>query len=56
MRLKVPRPAHDKGDITEQEQWKKKLNQKVQEVGQKYPEVAVEVWAMDEHRLGLKPI
>ena len=56
MGLKVPRPAHDKGDITEQEQWKKKLNQKVQEVGQKYPGAAVEVWAMDEHPLGLKPI
>ncbi|RQH35589.1 IS630 family transposase [Okeania hirsuta] len=56
MRLKVPRPAHDKGEITEQEQWKKKLNQKVQEVGQKHPEATVEVWAMDEHRLGLKPI
>ncbi len=56
MRLKVPRPAHEKGDTTELEQWKKKLRQKVQEVGQKYPGATVEVWAMDEHRLGLKPI
>jgi hypothetical protein len=27
----------------------KKLNQKVQEIGQKYPETTIEVWAMDEH-------
>ncbi|MEB3339583.1 hypothetical protein [Okeania sp.] len=46
----MPRPAHDKGEITEPEQWKKKLNQKVQEVSQKHPGARVEVWAMDEHR------
>ncbi|NEQ40273.1 MAG: winged helix-turn-helix domain-containing protein [Okeania sp. SIO3I5] len=28
MRLKVPRPAHDQGDITEQEQWKKNSTRK----------------------------
>ncbi|NEP90619.1 MAG: hypothetical protein F6K18_29485 [Okeania sp. SIO2C2] len=34
----------------------KKLSQKVQQVSQKYLGATVEVWAMDEHRLGLKPI
>jgi hypothetical protein len=34
----------------------KKLHQQVQQIKQEYPEAKVEVWGMDEHRLGLKPI
>jgi len=56
MRLKVPRPAHELADLVEQENWKKKLEQTFSEIRQKYPGSEVELWAMDEHRLGLKPI
>lgn len=56
MRLKVPRPAHELADEVEQENWKKKLEQTSKEIRQKFPGSEVEIWAMDEHRLGLKPI
>jgi hypothetical protein len=36
--------------------FKKKLPDAVQEVKSAYPNAEVEVWAMDEHRIGLKPI
>jgi len=34
----------------------KKLNWEQARLQPKYPEAEIEVWAMDEHRLGLKPI
>ena len=34
----------------------KKLNLRVEQILTEYPEATVEVWGMDEHRLGLKPI
>ena len=34
----------------------KKLRSRAKRIQQQYPSAAVEVWAMDEHRLGLKPI
>jgi hypothetical protein len=34
----------------------KKLRSGAKRIQQQYPSAAVEVWAMDEHRLGLKPI
>ena len=34
----------------------KKLNWEQARLQAKYPEAEIEVWAMDEHRLGLKPI
>ncbi len=34
----------------------KKLVQQVKRVQSDYPEAEVEVWAMDEHRVGLKPV
>ncbi len=34
----------------------KKLEQTLEEIRKKYPGSQVEIWAMDEHRLGLKPI
>jgi hypothetical protein len=34
----------------------KKLNVKQARLQAKYPEASIEVWAMDEHRLGLKPV
>ena len=34
----------------------KKLNDKYQQLGRDNPQALVELWSMDEHRLGLKPI
>ena len=56
MRLRVPRPKHDLANPLEQEAWKKKLAQRLVEIRRQHPKAKVEVWAMDEHRLGLKPV
>lgn len=53
---KRPRPSHVKGDKAEQEIFKEEIQQKVEQTQEKYPEAKVEVWAFDEHRLGLKSI
>ena len=34
----------------------KKLPQTLEQIQQAAPEAAVELWAFDEHRIGLKPI
>jgi hypothetical protein len=34
----------------------KKLSIRAQQIEQEYPKATVEVWGMDEHRLGLKPV
>ena len=51
-----PRPCHRKGDKLEQEIFKVNLPLKVQQLEEKYPKAAVDVWFFDEHRVGLKPI
>lgn len=56
LRLRVPRPEHLDADPESQSAWKKKLQQKTDQLQAEYPNAAVEVWAMDEHRLGLKPV
>ncbi len=56
LKLKQPRPAHISSDPFELEKWKKKLNDKYQQLCQNNPNAIVELWSMDEHRLGLKPI
>ena len=53
--IKVPRPAHDKSDPQTQQEWKKKLAIRVEQVKQETGK-SVRVWAMDEHRIGLKPM
>ena len=55
-KLRSPRPEHDKADPIEQEQWKKKLPLVVEKVQLDHATADVEVWTMDEHRLGLKPV
>ena len=35
---------------------KKKLAKRVRQLKQQYPASEIEVWAFDEHRIGLKPI
>lgn len=56
LRLRVPRPCHSEADPTLQQAWKKKLALKVEHIQAENPNAVVEVWAMDEHRLGLKPV
>ncbi len=56
LRLRVPRLEHYEADPIEQEAWKKKLQQETTRLQAEYPDADVEVWAMDEHRLGLKPV
>jgi transposase len=55
-RLRRPRPHHEKSSWEEQEEWKKKLATETQKVREEFPDAEVEVWAQDEHRLGLKPV
>lgn len=55
-RLRTPRPQHQEVDLMELEEWKKKLAIEVEQVQTKHPEAEVELWAMDEHRIGLKPV
>ena len=52
----IPRPKHRKGDKEQQEQFKKDLPQKVEQLKERFPNAEVEVWFFDEHRVGLKPI
>jgi transposase len=56
MRLRVPRPQHQAADKEEQEAWKKKLQQQVEQVQAEHPAADVEVWSEDEHRIGLHPV
>jgi transposase len=54
--LQVPRPRHHKADPEQQEAFKRKLPEQVQQIQHAYPHAQVELWAMDEHRIGLKPV
>lgn len=51
-----PRPKHYKGNRIEQENFKQNLPLKVHKLKEKFPNLQVEVWFFDEHRVGLKPI
>ena len=56
-RLRVPRPEHQESDIRRTcRNGKKNLRRFVLKIKKENPESDVEVWSMDEHRLGLKPI
>jgi transposase len=55
-RVRVPRPQHQDSDPEQQEEWKKKLHQTVEQVKAEHPDAAVEVWCEDEHRIGLSPV
>ena len=55
--LRRPRRKHIKSDPDEQELFKNHtLANKVAEIAKKHPNDVVEVWAEDEHRVGLQPI
>jgi len=54
--LQVPRPRHHKADPVQQELFKRELPEQVRQIQHAHPHAQVEVWAMDEHRVGLKPV
>ncbi len=53
---KLPRRRHFLAEAEKQEQFKQKLPQTISALQQKYPSTSIELWFMDEHRVGLKPI
>ena len=54
--LQIPRPRHHKADPAQQEAFKRALPEQVNHIQQAHPHAQVALWAMDEHRVGLKPI
>lgn len=54
--LHTPRPRHKKADTELQEAFKQDLPRQVQQIQQEYPQAQIELWSMDEHRIGLKPV
>ncbi len=55
-RLRMPRPRHDRADSQAQRDFKARLGPLLREVATAFPQARVELWAIDEHRIGLKPI
>jgi transposase len=55
-RLRAPRPRHIHADLQAQADFKRYLRPLLREVATAFPRARVELWAMDEHRIGLKPI
>lgn len=55
-RLCVPRPRHVQADPQVQAAFKQQLRPLLREVATAFPLASVELWATDEHRIGLKPI
>jgi transposase len=51
-----PRPRHVQADPSAQAACKARLRPLLREVASAFPHSIVELWAMDEHRIGLKPI
>jgi len=55
-RLRMPRPCHVQTDPQAQADFKQRLRPLLRAVATAFPQAAVELWAVDEHRIGLKPI
>jgi transposase len=55
-RFLTPRPRHVQADAVAQASFKARLRPLLREVATAFPQSSVEVWATDEHRIGLKPI
>jgi transposase len=55
-RLLKPRPRHIQADLVAQAAFKARLRPLLREVATAFPRASVELWAVDEHRIGLKPI
>jgi transposase len=55
-RFLKPRPRHVQADSATQASFKARLRPLLREVARAFPQATVELWAVDEHRIGLKPI
>jgi transposase len=55
-RLRVPRPCHVQADPQAQADFKQRLRPLLRAVATAFPQATVELWAVDEHRIGLKPL
>jgi transposase len=55
-RLRVPRPRHVQADPQAQADFKQQLRPLLRAVATAFPHASVELWAVDEHRIGLKPL
>ncbi len=55
-RLRVPRPRHVRADPQAQADFKQRRRPLLREVATALPQATIELWAVDEHRIGLKPI
>ena len=55
-RFLKPRPRHVQADLVAQAAFKARLRPLLREVAAAFPHSTVELWAVDEHRIGLKPI
>jgi transposase len=51
-----PRPRHISADPAAQRDFKERLRPLLRQVATAFPHSRVEVWAVDEHRIGLKPV
>jgi transposase len=51
-----PRPRHAEGNLSAQVAFKAGFRQQIQDCQHADPETPLEVWALDEHRIGLKPV
>jgi transposase len=56
MAERLPRPRHVHADPQAQAEFKQRLRPLLREVATAFPNSMVELWAVDEHRVGLKPI
>src|SRR5260370_28444159 len=55
-RLRVPRPRYVQADPHAQADCKQQLRPLLRAVATAFPQATVELWAVDEHRIGLKPL
>src|SRR5260221_8016819 len=55
-RLRVPRPCHVQANPQAQADFTQRLRPLLRAVATAFPQATVELWAVDEHRIGLKPI
>jgi len=51
-----PRPRHTQADAQAQATFQATLQQHLEQIQQHHPEATIQLWAFDEHRLGVKPI
>jgi Winged helix-turn helix/DDE superfamily endonuclease len=51
-----PRPRHVHADPQAQAEFKQHLRPLLRAVATAFPQATVELWAVDEHRIGLKPV